>query len=82
LCLFPVIFSPFLRGIHRAARPASFRQKPFDREQFETPLCRGPGIRHLELPHRIHNDLGDNKPRVVLVVGVALFSLPPFRGTP
>ncbi len=32
-------------------------------------LCRGLGIRHLEVSHRIYDDLGDDKSRVVFVVG-------------
>jgi hypothetical protein len=48
---------------------ASFRQQLFDRIQFETMLLGGCWIRHLEFPQRIKNDLGDDQPRVLLIVG-------------
>ena len=47
----------------------SFLQQHLDRLQFETPLGGGPGMRHFELPHRVHDDLGDDEPRVDFVVG-------------
>ena len=46
-----------------------FRQELFDRLQFESPLGGGPGMRHLEALHGVHDDLRDDQPGVDLVVG-------------
>jgi hypothetical protein len=45
-----------------------FRQQLFDCEQFETARFGCLGIRHLEIPQRIQNDLRDDQPCVLLVV--------------
>ncbi len=58
----------FLRSVCDGS-PASFRQQLFDRVQFETALFGGSGIRHIEIAQHIEHDLGDDQPRVFLVVG-------------
>ena len=50
-------------------RMRSLRQKLLNRVQFETALRSGLGVRHLQSSKRVKDNLGDDQPRILLIVG-------------
>jgi hypothetical protein len=47
----------------------SFRQQLSDRAQLKAALCNNFRIRHRNPFHSIHDDVGDDEPRILLIVG-------------
>src|ERR1035438_5193555 len=57
--------------IHRVQtfRQTSLREQLADRFQFPPPFCGGLGICHLKFIERIQDNLGNNQPGILLIVG-------------